>query len=100
MQHKQYTYLKYVFTYKSIYDQSEQTIIVELTYTHKQWLSTNNHYFAALFVDPVLEEALFPQETIVCLSLEEMMAEKTRAALTRREPAIRDFFDIRYVKKS
>ena len=29
----------------------------------------------------------------------ESLAEKMRAALTRREPAIRDFFDIWYVRK-
>ena len=100
MKHKHYTYLKYVLSYTSIYDQSEQTIKVELTYTHKQYLPTNNYHFASLFVDPVLDEALFPWETIECLALEEMMAEKARAALTRKESAIRDFFDIRYVQKS
>lgn len=100
MKHKHYTYLKYVFTYTSIYDKSEQTIKVELTYTHKQYLPTNNYHFAALFMDPVLDEALFPCEEIHCLTLKEMMAEKVRAALTRKESAIRDFFDIRYVKKS
>jgi len=31
---------------------------------------------------------------VTALALEEAYAEKTRAALTRREPAIRDFYDV------
>jgi predicted nucleotidyltransferase component of viral defense system len=42
---------------------------------------------------------MFDHASINCLSLEEMMAEKMRAALTRLTPAIRDFFDIRYVQQ-
>jgi hypothetical protein len=37
---------------------------------------------------------------IKTMDLVEMVAEKTRAALTRKEPAIRDFFDIRYIKNN
>jgi predicted nucleotidyltransferase component of viral defense system len=33
------------------------------------------------------------------MTLEEIFAEKTRAALTRNPPAIRDFFDIWYAKE-
>jgi len=34
--------------------------------------------------------------TVTCMSLQEVYSEKVRAALTRREPAIRDFYDIWY----
>jgi predicted nucleotidyltransferase component of viral defense system len=34
------------------------------------------------------------------MNLKEMLAEKLRAALTRKTPAIRDFFDIWYVKNN
>jgi predicted nucleotidyltransferase component of viral defense system len=37
---------------------------------------------------------IVPGIVITSLSWEEAMAEKLRAALTRREPAIRDFYDI------
>lgn len=95
---KEYTYLKYVISYSSIYSQQEQTIKIELTYTNKQYLSWNEWQVHAIFIDPILEELIFQQTSINCLSLEEMMAEKVRAALTRQTPAIRDFFDIRYVQ--
>jgi hypothetical protein len=35
--------------------------------------------------------------TIQCLDISEMIAEKTRAALTREVPAIRDFYDLWYM---
>lgn len=50
-------------------------------------------------MDQFLEEPIFSQDhTISCIDLTEAIAEKMRAALTRREPAIRDFFDIWYVR--
>ena len=52
-----------------------------------------------VFNDVLTGAPLFPQTTIKCMSLEEAMAEKMRAALTRNIPAIRDFYDIRYAQK-
>lgn len=92
----EYTYLKYMFTYSSIFDQTKQTIKIEVTYTHKRHLPLVNREIQSIFIDPTLENPIFPSKHIKCFSLDEMMAEKIRAALTRREPAIRDFFDVRY----
>jgi predicted nucleotidyltransferase component of viral defense system len=47
-----------------------------------------------LLLDPVSGSALAPPVSVPCLSREEAMAEKLRAALTRRRAAIRDFYDI------
>jgi predicted nucleotidyltransferase component of viral defense system len=44
--------------------------------------------------DPFKEKAAIPDISVVCLGKSEAYAEKVRAALTRREPAIRDFYDI------
>ncbi len=49
-----------------------------------------------LLLDPVSGSGLVPVLNVPCLSREEAMAEKVRAALCRREVAIRDFFDIDY----
>jgi len=89
-----HTYLKYVLTYPSIFDQKEQIIKIEITYTDKHYLPFHQGDIKSIFIDPLLEEDIFPKEKINCLSLEEMIAEKMRAALTRKEPAIRDFFDL------
>ena len=47
-----------------------------------------------LLLDPVSGFPFVEPVAITCLSLTESFAEKYRAALSRREPAIRDFFDI------
>ncbi|MCK4412997.1 MAG: nucleotidyl transferase AbiEii/AbiGii toxin family protein [Candidatus Eisenbacteria sp.] len=44
--------------------------------------------------DPVTGDAMVPDLHILSIDLREALAEKTRAALTRREPAVRDFFDL------
>jgi len=49
-----------------------------------------------LVLNPAKESDLVPGIDVKCLSWKEAMAEKLRAALTRREPAIRDFYDIYY----
>jgi predicted nucleotidyltransferase component of viral defense system len=46
-----------------------------------------------LLLDPISRSAAVPSFPVPCLSLEEAMAEKLRA-LSRRDVAIRDFYDI------
>ena len=47
-----------------------------------------------LLLNPVTNTAFAPNIPVPCMTKEEALAEKCRAALTRREIAIRDFFDI------
>ena len=47
-----------------------------------------------LLVDPFRQTAMVAPLEVPVLSCRETYAEKLRAALTRREPAIRDFYDI------
>ena len=47
-----------------------------------------------LLLDPVSGSPCAPTVPVRCLAREEAMAEKLRAALTRREAAIRDFYDV------
>jgi predicted nucleotidyltransferase component of viral defense system len=53
-----------------------------------------------LLLNPITETQMLPAILVNSLSWEEAMAEKFRAALTRREPAIRDFYDIFYAISS
>jgi hypothetical protein len=61
-------------------------------------------YFNAPFEDRIEEAAGFWTElagiNVSALQLHEAYAEKMRAALTRREPAIREFFDIDHAVRS
>ncbi|OQB85562.1 MAG: hypothetical protein BWX88_01828 [Planctomycetes bacterium ADurb.Bin126] len=47
-----------------------------------------------ILLDPITEAAMVPQVALPCISGAEAIAEKFRAALTRRDAAIRDFYDI------
>ena len=47
-----------------------------------------------LLVSPITGNLIFPPVPVFAMSLPEVWAEKIRAALTRRVPAIRDFFDL------
>jgi predicted nucleotidyltransferase component of viral defense system len=47
-------------------------------------------------LDPVSGRPMIPPATLPCISRIEAFAEKFRAALSRREVAIRDFYDIDY----
>jgi predicted nucleotidyltransferase component of viral defense system len=47
-----------------------------------------------ILCDPHSKATTFLQVPVRVLSIKEAYAEKTRAALTRRKPAIRDFFDV------
>jgi hypothetical protein len=53
-----------------------------------------------LLVDPFRQSVAVAPVSVPTLSLRETYAEKFRAALTRREPAIRDFFDLDHVVRS
>lgn len=49
-----------------------------------------------LLINPFNKEFAVPKFNLMTLSLKEAYAEKLRAALSRRGPAIRDFYDIDY----
>ena len=46
------------------------------------------------YQDPFSGEDLFPQGSVLALSLEESAAEKLKAAISRLTPAIRDYYDL------
>ena len=53
-----------------------------------------------LLVSPLTGRPVFSLFPVRVMALQEMWAEKIRAALCRREPAIRDFFDLDYALRT
>jgi len=51
---------------------------------------------STIAVNPFRGQPLLPTFTVSAMALREAYAEKFRAAMTRKEPAIRDFFDLDY----
>lgn len=89
----------FTFEYASIFDSSPQTIKIDISLKNSLIYWPKKLPITSVYRDQFLEEPLFSQDhTINCIDLSESIAEKMRVALTRREPAIRDFFDIWYVR--
>ncbi len=53
-----------------------------------------------MLLNPSNGQPLVDAFTVACLSYQETMAEKLRAALTRKDVAIRDFFDVDYAVRN
>jgi len=72
----------------------EETISVEVSLREPLLASVVHGSANSVLMDPISRTRLAPAFPVRCLSREEAMAEKLRAALSRREVAIRDFYDI------
>ncbi len=91
-----FTYL----TYPSRYGRGEGKIKIEVGLREPLRDALIQGAAKTLLLNPFLKTALFRPISMPCMSLRESMAEKFRAALTRREVAIRDFYDIGFVVES
>ena len=80
--------------YESLLNRQEETLKVEVGLRETLLTSAIDSLAQTLLLDPVSSQPLVPAITVMCLSRMEAIAEKVRAALTRRDVAIRDFFDI------
>jgi predicted nucleotidyltransferase component of viral defense system len=80
--------------YRSLATGQDESIKVEFS-IREPILEPVEHLPArTLLVDPFRQTAVVAPMKVPALSCHETYAEKLRAALTRREPAIRDFYDI------
>lgn len=80
--------------YRSLLEDREETIKVEVGLREPLLTPAVPGEVRTLLLDPVSGSPLAPVLTVQCLSRMEALAEKLRAALSRREAAIRDFYDI------
>ncbi|MBM3303090.1 MAG: nucleotidyl transferase AbiEii/AbiGii toxin family protein [Deltaproteobacteria bacterium] len=85
-----------VIGYSSLIRQQEETIKIEVGLREPLLRPVVKSPTRTIMLDPVSGKPLVPPVSIRCISKTEAMAEKFRAALSRREAAIRDFFDIDY----
>ena len=82
--------------YTSLASGREDTIKVEIGLREPLLLAVSNGLVRTLLLDPVSRSALLEPLALRCISKPEAFAEKFRAALSRREVAPRDFFDLDY----
>lgn len=91
---------QYVFyvTYPSVFLSDEAARIkIEVGLRETPLMPPVQMKARSLLMNPFTRKSLVTDIDVITLSMEEAIAEKLRAALTRLEPAIRDFFDIDYL---
>jgi predicted nucleotidyltransferase component of viral defense system len=82
-----------IFGYNSVVSPSE-TIKFEVAFRGDLLLSPVYSELDTMLENPSSKNRIFQKFKVLTLSKEEVFAEKFRAALTRKNPAIRDFFDL------
>ena len=85
-----------VIAYSSLIRQQEETIKIEVGLREPLLTPVVKSPARTIMLDPVSGKPLVLPVSVRCISKTEALAEKFRAALSRREPAIRDYFDIDY----
>lgn len=85
-----------VVGYASSLGGRDETIKIEVGLREPLKLPHVDAEVKTVLLDPVSREGMIPVLKVRCISRAEAFAEKFRAALSRREPALRDFFDLDY----
>jgi len=80
--------------YVSSITSKPEKVKIEIGLREEMLLDAQNSEAKTLLADPFKMKPAVAPFSVVSMSLKEAYAEKVRAALTRRDPAIRDFFDI------
>jgi predicted nucleotidyltransferase component of viral defense system len=85
-----------VVTYRSVLSGEQETILVDVSVREPALMPSATLPAHTALLDPISGLPAVPGLDVVCITALEAMAEKYRAALSRREVAIRDFFDLDY----
>jgi predicted nucleotidyltransferase component of viral defense system len=81
-------------SYVSLISGQAESIKIEIGLREPLLTPTVEGKAETVLIDPVSVQPAVPAVSAACISLAEGIAEKFRAGLTRREVAIRDFYDI------
>jgi len=82
------------YSYRSLITGEDEPISLEIALREPLLQPTEQRSARTLLTDPFTQQPAFDPVEVSVLSINEAYSEKLRAALTRRDPAIRDFFDI------
>jgi len=88
-----------IFAYDTI-AAPQETIKFEVGFRGDLMFSPTMHPLSTLLIQPFTQEICLPPFEALVIAKEEAYAEKVRAALSRRRPAIRDFYDIAAISAS
>lgn len=88
-----------VVGYESPTTGQREGILVEISVREPLLLPVVKGQARTLLLDPIGGDTMIPAIAANCIDLIEAMAEKFRAALSRQDVAIRDFYDLNYAAK-
>jgi len=83
--------------YTSRVDGQSQVLQIEISLRELLLRPATTGMARTLLLDPVSDKPAVEELPVRCIDATEALAEKFRAALTRREVAVRDFYDIAHV---
>ena len=92
-------YIGYIEYPSCLFDRQE-LIKIEIGLREPLLLFSAKQPAKTIIENPFTGKPLLPLYSVKAIALEEGYAEKIRAALSRKEPAIRDFFDLLYAKNN
>ena len=82
--------------YLSIANRQEETVTLEISLREPLHRPVAQRPVRTMLLDPVSGQPLVSPRKVQCVNDMEAWAEKCRAAMTRRDVAIRDFYDVDY----
>jgi len=93
---------QYVFNvlYPSVITGREESIKIEISLRQKLYDRPVNNVIRHFYKDPFTGRNIIPEHKILSLSLDEAVAEKMKAAITRKDPAIRDYYDLWHIAEA
>jgi len=89
-----------IIGYDSAIDGRGESIKIEVSLREPLLLPHIGGEAKTLLLDPASGDRLIPNKNVRCIAKAEAFAEKFRAALSRREAAVRDFFDLDYAVRT
>ncbi len=93
---------QYVFniSYPSFITGKDENIKLEISLRQTPIDKPVYNVITHFYQDPFTGEDLIPKNKILSLSLNEAVAEKLKAAITRQDVAIRDYYDLWYISEA
>jgi predicted nucleotidyltransferase component of viral defense system len=97
--HRESTQYIYYLNYESAVLNRKESIKLEIGMRFNPLLAAVGKKVPHRFLHPFTKEPLFETGSVNCLALKELVAEKLRAAATRKNIAGRDFYDLGFLLK-
>jgi len=93
---------QYIFKvkYPSIIMARDENIKIEISLRQPPLDKPVHNVIKHFYQDPFTGEDLFPSGKVLSLSLNEAVAEKLKAAISRKDVAIRDYYDLCHIAES